>query len=71
MIKDFDVAFEESNDDILGIVKGSIIVDDRLAEVIGHSFNKEPHVLKNLYLTKKYNFECEMIMTDAQEKQTL
>ena len=42
-----------------------------LAEVIGHSLKKEPHVLKNLYLKIRYNFECKMKMTDAQDKQKL
>ena len=36
-----------------------------MAEVIGHSFNKKPHILKNLHFKMKYNFECERVFVDA------
>ena len=64
-IKEFNIAFEEELDDIYDVIEGCRTVEEPVAEVIGHSFNKKPHILNNLYLKMSYNFECERQFINA------
>ena len=64
-MKFFDVSLEEDLEDIEDVIEGCQKVDNPVAEVIGHSFNKRSHTLKNLHFKMKYNFKCDREFVNA------
>ena len=56
---ELDIEVEDEPADHLEVLEGSRTVDKPDAEVVGHTFNKKSHVVKNLYFKMTYNFECD------------
>ena len=65
IVKEINIAIEEDLDDILDVIEGCRTVDHPVAEVIGHSFNKKSHILKNLFIKMQYNFNCDREFVNA------
>ena len=65
IVKEIDVDIEEDPVDILDVIEGCRTVDQPVAEVIGHSFNKKSHILKNLFIKMQYNFNCDREFVNA------